>query len=77
VLLLSSETKRKLAIVGQGYVGLQIAFAFARRYPWTMDFFIGAKQVEALRAGRDWTNEVRSVGISVRSRMCYWSLRCI
>lgn len=47
----------KIAIIGQGYVGLPLAVEFAKKYP-TIGFDINKKRVEELRKGHDDTLEV-------------------
>ena len=47
----------KIAIIGLGYVGLPLALAFARKFPGTVGFDVNQHRVNALRNGRDETNE--------------------
>lgn len=47
----------KIAVVGQGYVGLPLAVEFAKKYP-TVGFDIDKHRVESLRKGHDDTLEV-------------------
>ncbi len=51
------ETKRRIAVVGLGYVGLPVAVAFGRLGP-VIGFDINKAKVEALRRGEDRTGEV-------------------
>ena len=47
---------KKIAIIGQGYVGLPLAIEFGKKYP-TIGFDINVKRVEDLKKGIDFTNE--------------------
>lgn len=47
----------KIAVIGQGYVGLPLAVEFAKKYP-TVGFDINKHRVENLRKGHDDTLEV-------------------
>ena len=49
--------KIRLAVIGLGYVGLPLARLFATRYP-VVGFDVKQERIEALRAGRDVTQEV-------------------
>src|SRR5574344_822773 len=51
------ETKRKIAVVGLGYVGLPLARLFSTKYN-TIGFDMNQKRVDALMAGHDTTLEV-------------------
>ncbi len=51
------EGKKKLAVVGLGYVGLPLAVAFAREMP-VIGFDINAERVQELKSGSDHTREV-------------------
>jgi len=48
--------KKKIAIIGQGYVGLPLAIEFGKKYP-TVGFDINANRIEELKKGIDRTNE--------------------
>ena len=48
--------KVKIAIIGQGYVGLPLAIEFGKKYP-TIGFDINANRIEDLKNGIDHTNE--------------------
>src|SRR5690625_1130087 len=53
----------KIAVIGQGYVGLPLAIAFAEHYPvWGYD--IDVERVEELRGGKDHTLEVDASRLS-------------
>lgn len=49
--------KKKIAVIGLGYVGLPLAVEFAKKYP-TVGFDINHKRVAQLLAGNDQTLEV-------------------
>lgn len=49
--------KRRLAVIGLGYVGLPLARLFATRYP-VVGFDVKKERVETLRRGEDTTREV-------------------
>jgi len=52
-----------IVVVGLGYVGLPLAIALARQFP-TVGFDIDKGRVEALRSGRDDTNELSAEQLS-------------
>ena len=54
-----TQMKRKVAIIGLGYVGLPLAVEFAKKYP-TVGFDIDTGRVNELREGSDRTLEVES-----------------
>lgn len=49
--------KRKIAVVGLGYVGLPVAVAFGEKYP-VIGFDINEGRIGTLKKGIDYTNEV-------------------
>lgn len=49
--------KRKIAVVGLGYVGLPVAVAFGKKHP-VIGFDINENRIETLISGTDYTNEV-------------------
>ena len=51
--------KEKIAIIGQGYVGLPLAIEFGKKYP-TIGFDINANRIDDLKKGIDHTNEATS-----------------
>jgi UDP-N-acetyl-D-glucosamine/UDP-N-acetyl-D-galactosamine dehydrogenase len=53
-----AEHKRRIAVIGLGYVGLPVAVGFARSGVPVIGFDIDRKRVEELRAGCDRTREV-------------------
>ncbi|WP_158210637.1 nucleotide sugar dehydrogenase [Myroides phaeus] len=54
----------KIAVIGQGYVGLPLALAFAKHYP-VVGYDIKEKRVEELRNGKDETREVEEDQLKV------------
>lgn len=52
--------RRKVSVIGLGYVGLPVALAFAQQGERVIAFDIDRRRISELRAGRDWTNEVAS-----------------
>lgn len=48
---------KKIAVIGQGYVGLPLARSFGTNYP-TVGFDINQKRIDELRQGKDLTLEV-------------------
>ncbi|MGQ8870472.1 nucleotide sugar dehydrogenase [Myroides sp. TSA_177.3] len=50
------EKEYKIAVVGQGYVGLPLALAFAKHYP-VVGFDINAQRIESLQKAQDETKE--------------------
>jgi len=61
--------KRKIAVVGLGYVGLPVATAFARRGDRVVAFDISSGRIAQLRAGDDRTREVAAVDLA-RPELC-------
>lgn len=51
--------KRKISVIGLGYVGLPVAVAFGKVQE-VVGFDINKKRIEELRSGKDLTNEVSS-----------------
>jgi UDP-N-acetyl-D-galactosamine dehydrogenase len=49
--------KRKIAVIGLGYVGLPLAVEFGRKYP-TVGFDINSDRIAQIHAGQDVTREV-------------------
>ncbi|PTO78178.1 Vi polysaccharide biosynthesis UDP-N-acetylglucosamine C-6 dehydrogenase TviB [Vibrio splendidus] len=64
--------KLKLAIIGQGYVGLPLAVEFGKKYP-TIGFDINKQRVEELRQGVDKTLEVESKELKTAEHLSYTS----
>ncbi len=48
---------RKIGVIGLGYVGLPLALAFAKKFPYVIGFDINKKKIEQLKAGHDNTGE--------------------
>jgi UDP-N-acetyl-D-galactosamine dehydrogenase len=55
--------KVKIAVIGQGYVGLPLAVEFGKKYP-TFGFDINVTRIDELKKGVDLTNEVSSEQLS-------------
>lgn len=62
----------RLAIIGQGYVGLPLAVEFGKKYP-TIGFDINQQRVEELRQGIDKTLEVESEELKNAQHLTYTS----
>lgn len=60
----ATPVKEKVAVVGQGYVGLPVTIAFARAFPGTVGFDVDRAKVARLAAGRDVTGEVDPAELS-------------
>ena len=63
-------SKKKIGIIGLGYVGLPLAVAFGKRYP-TLGFDINQSRVEQLLAGHDSTLEVSDEALKASPFMSY------
>ena len=50
------KDKDKIAVIGQGYVGLPLAIEFGKKYP-TLGFDINEARIDELKKGADHTNE--------------------
>ncbi len=55
--------EKKIAIIGQGYVGLPLAIEFGKKYK-VLGFDINHTRIEELTSGKDRTNEADLVGLS-------------
>ncbi len=66
------NSKKKIAVIGLGYVGLPLAVEFGRQRP-VVGFDINAKRVSELRKGRDTTLECSSWQLRNASRLSYSS----
>ena len=64
--------KKKIAVIGLGYVGLPLAVAFGRKYS-VVGFDINEKRIEQLRRGIDITNEVTTEELQNSGRLTYSS----
>ncbi|HPB85096.1 MAG TPA: NAD(P)-binding domain-containing protein, partial [Paludibacteraceae bacterium] len=51
------KTKRKIAVIGLGYVGLPLARLFSTKHP-TIGYDLNKKRVDELMSGHDSTLEV-------------------
>ncbi|WP_227271809.1 nucleotide sugar dehydrogenase [Roseobacter weihaiensis] len=60
----------KIAVIGLGYVGLPLAVAFGRAYP-VIGFDIDTARIDALRAGKDSTQETDSAERAAATRLTY------
>src|SRR5690606_30561101 len=56
--------KKKLAIIGLGYVGLPLAVEFSKKGFSVLGFDINDQRIEELKAGSDSTNEVSTEELS-------------
>lgn len=56
--------KRKIGVLGLGYVGLPVALAFAAKFPGTVGFDVNERKVKDLKQGIDVTGETESSEIS-------------
>ena len=67
----------KIAIIGQGYVGLPLAIEFGKKYE-TVGFDINSKRIEELRKGEDHTKEVSNEQLKCVSSLSFSSrIECI
>ena len=48
----------KIAVIGQGYVGLPLAIEFGKKYE-TIGFDINSKRIKELEKGKDHTKKLR------------------
>ena len=55
--------RRRIAVIGLGYVGLPVAAAFARKGFWVLGFEIDAGRLAELRQGHDRTREVAAADV--------------
>ena len=62
--------RRKIAVIGLGYVGLPVAVAFARSGASVIGFDIDPGRIAELRAGHDHTREVEP-GELKQSKLCF------
>ena len=58
-----SLTKTKIAVIGQGYVGLPLAVEFGNKFP-TLGFDINTQRVAELQAGHDRTLEANATELA-------------
>ena len=64
--------KLKIAIIGQGYVGLPLAIEFGKKY-FTIGFDVNIKRVDDLKNGFDFTNEASSDQIKSADKLMFSS----
>lgn len=64
----------KIAVIGQGYVGLPLAVEFAKKYP-TIGFDINKQRVNELQKGHDSTLEVTDEELKVNLRVNIMELK--
>jgi UDP-N-acetyl-D-galactosamine dehydrogenase len=55
--------KRKIAVVGLGYVGLPLCIGFGKAFKGVIGFDISESRINELKSGHDWTLEVSSEDI--------------
>lgn len=55
--------KRKIAVVGLGYVGLPLCIAFGKAFGRVIGYDLSEKRIQELKSGIDWTMEVSPVDI--------------
>ncbi|MHC0066577.1 nucleotide sugar dehydrogenase [Nostoc sp. UIC 10890] len=48
----------RIAVIGLGYVGLPVALAFAKKFPYTIGFDINLEKVKSLKQGCDRTGQI-------------------
>jgi len=58
--------RRRIAVIGLGYVGLPVAVAFARKGFAVVGFEINKARVEELKQGRDRTGEVGAEDLAAK-----------
>ena len=63
-----SLTNTRIAVIGQGYVGLPLAVEFGKHYP-TLGFDINATRIEQLGKGIDLTQEMSAVQLAGSSHL--------
>jgi UDP-N-acetyl-D-galactosamine dehydrogenase len=59
--------KKKIAVVGLGYVGLPLCVGFGRVFKGVIGFDISESRINELKSGNDWTLEVSSEDIKKTS----------
>ena len=64
---MSFVQRRKIAVIGLGYVGLPVAVAFARSGASVVGFDVDRERIEELRAGFDRTREVEKSQLTQRT----------
>jgi len=64
--------KVKIAVIGQGYVGLPLAIEFGKKYP-TLGFDINQARIDDLKKGIDHTNEATTEQIRSANQLTFSS----
>tara|TARA_B110000259_G_scaffold140425_1_gene158148 strand:- start:247 stop:522 length:276 start_codon:yes stop_codon:yes gene_type:complete len=64
--------KVRIAVIGQGYVGLPLAIAFGKKYP-TIGFDINLSRIDDLKNGIDHTNEASPQQLTSASKLVFSS----
>ncbi len=59
--------KRKIAVVGLGYVGLPLCIGFGKVFKGVIGFDISESRINELKSGHDWTLEISSEDIKKTS----------
>ncbi|MGD9922889.1 MAG: NAD(P)-binding domain-containing protein, partial [Pseudorhodoplanes sp.] len=59
--------RRKIAVIGLGYVGLPVAVSFARAGIPVVGFDIDLRRIAELQAGHDRTREVAPADLAIRT----------
>ena len=62
----------KIAVIGQGYVGLPLAIEFGKKYQ-TIGFDINSKRIEELKNGKDHTKEASKEQLKSASHLSFHS----
>lgn len=62
----------KIAVIGQGYVGLPLAVEFGKKYP-VVGFDINESRISELKVGKDSTLEVESAELNLSSLLTFSS----
>jgi len=60
----------KIAVIGQGYVGLPLAIEFGKKYP-TLGFDINAARIDQLKKGVDHTNEASPEQLRIAGQLTF------
>jgi UDP-N-acetyl-D-galactosamine dehydrogenase len=60
----------KIAVIGQGYVGLPLAIEFGKKYP-TLGFDINQARIDELKTGLDHTNEATPEQLSSAKQLTF------
>ena len=66
------KDKVKIAVIGQGYVGLPLAIEFGKKYP-TLGFDINQARIDDLKKGIDHTNEATTEQIRSANQLTFSS----